>query len=185
MIYLIGGVPRSGKSTLARLILKEKKISYFSIDLFMMAFHKNNNSLGINVNLNSDERAELIWPYLKNMIITQIDAKEDFIFEGDIILPKYIKSYLKQNKNIKMCFLGYESLNIEKSILLFKKNRTSYPNDWFSKKSKKFMVNFLEKEVKKSKLIHKQCLDNKYPYFDISNSYESGILKAFNHLFKK
>ncbi len=36
MPYLVGGASRAGKSTLARRLLMERSIPYFSIDILMM-----------------------------------------------------------------------------------------------------------------------------------------------------
>jgi 2-phosphoglycerate kinase len=117
MIYLIGGPPRCGKTTLAELLAKEKAIPYFSIDHVASvitpyipegeradAFPL--RAAGEGLDYSNDlfyakyspeqvvgfylRQAETCRPGLENFIRYALDDEHDLILEGWQILPRFL-----------------------------------------------------------------------------------------------
>jgi hypothetical protein len=68
MLYVIGGAPRSGKSLLAKRILKEKQISYFPVDAITGTLSRVAPEYGINHDLPFTTKAEKIWKFVESLL---------------------------------------------------------------------------------------------------------------------
>lgn len=182
MIYIISGASRSGKSLITKILFKKLSIPYLSIDFLMMGFMHGIPSFGINDKMWAHEIGEKLWPILNGMIETMIYNNQDYIFEGEAFIPKYIAEL--ENKfpgKIKACFLGYTKINMHEKIMHVKK----YPNhdhDW--------LVNLEESQIEEhiknmqwySQKIEKECLENKIEYFDSSIGFEGSMERVLNYL---
>jgi len=66
MIYLIGGIARSGKTLVRKEILKRYKISGIGTDSIRYMLSQTQPELGIDHNKPSTHNGPLMWPYLDN-----------------------------------------------------------------------------------------------------------------------
>jgi 2-phosphoglycerate kinase len=134
MIYLIGGPPRVGKSTLAKMLANEKAIPYISTDdiaavimpyipaeefpakLPLSFLRKETNfSNDLFFSKYSAEQivgfylrqAEALWPGFKSFIKYALDDDHDFVVEGWAILPNFVRTIISPDneKKIRTCFL--------------------------------------------------------------------------------
>ena len=94
MVYLIGGTCRSGKSTLAKLLLKQHGIPYFGLDQLMMGLYRGAPELGVSPDEKPSVVAEKMWPICKGMITSTIYAMHiqegRYCIEGDTITPENV-----------------------------------------------------------------------------------------------
>ncbi len=67
MLYILGGVARSGKSTISRRFVQEKAVPYFSTDALINAL-QGAELLNIHHELPFVEKAEKIWPMVEPML---------------------------------------------------------------------------------------------------------------------
>ncbi len=154
MIYLIGGAPRCGKTTLTKRLAKQKKISYLSTDTvrhmivactpyrqrgkkFPIELQKsaapyhNLNTQTPNALLKTDvTEARSIWPSTRRLIEDLIESQEDFIIEGVHLLPMLIKQLqvTPMWKYIKPVYLV--KMNIDDILSGFHKNESKH--DWLA-----------------------------------------------------
>jgi 2-phosphoglycerate kinase len=162
MIFLIGGNPRGGKSTLAKMLSQKKSIPYISIDditsiiksyipendhheKFPQSMHR------IEVNHDNDayftkytaeeiinfyyKQAETIWAGVQKFIEYALARNLDYILEGWEIFPEFLQTVINNsNKNhIKVVFLVKEEHNeIVRGIKIGKSQ-----NDWILKDTHK------------------------------------------------
>ena len=204
MIYLIGGSARTGKTTLAKKLSKKLKIPWVSIDSLRSVIQlyisskkqlpfdqiwsdQNNDKLFEKYSKEkliqvSGKEALTLWPGVKNFIEHNILISQDYIIEGEQLLPKLVIE-LKENsywENIKTIFLVH--LDKEKTLSAIKKEHKEH--DWLIKHSKKEKT--LEKAAnficKVGKLTEKNA--NKYNFNSIvmDNAFSKQIEKAINLL---
>jgi len=168
MIYLIGGPPRVGKSTLARLLAKEKAIPWISADDIAAVItpyipeHEHRSKLPLRcvrqeTNCSNDvlftrytteqivgfyrQQAETLWPGFKNFIEYALADNHDFIVEGWQLLPHLVQSVAtpQREETIKVCFLYRQNVA---DILQSLKSSVA-KNDWVINNTKQ-EATFLE-----------------------------------------
>lgn len=160
MIYLIGGPPKCGKTTLAKKISKKFGIPWISADTLQIVAraymnkdevakkfplttarkkYKNNDDF---YNKYSDKeivklytmQAKVCYDAIDMVSICEITDGNDYIIEGYQVEPKLVVKLQKQygKQNIKAVFLAKHK--VETIVEDFKKSTT--PNDWIIAKTK-------------------------------------------------
>lgn len=184
MLYLIGGVPRIGKSTLANLILEREKIAYVDTDWIVHMLMYAAPALGIKAYSEFNEhefknKAVNFYPYLYQFIKHNQPVVEKYVIEGDVFLPQHI-SKLVQKFEVKACFLGTSELKPE--ILLNNPSK----NDWWIKKlNTQELEDLCEWIMDMSKFLQKECDLYKITYFDLATNHREQIERAYRYLFNK
>lgn len=176
MIYLIGGPPRSGKSTLAHKLSKKLGCPEISIDWLrsvVLPYVEGTKKETLEEilqlkkvekerNLNMRE-PEILWPAVKSFAEDKSRWTGDFVIDGIHLLPKYVKTIDKKAlKNIRIVYLV--KTKEEKILEGFKKTK-NIKSDWLLKrnwnkpevlkKAAKIIANegkYFEEEAKKHKL---------------------------------
>ena len=181
MLYLIGGVPRVGKSTLANLILERNKISYVETDwiVSMLLFAAPQLGIKYATEFTKEEyikKAENFFPYPYQFIKYNQPVVEKYIIEGDIFLPQHV-SVLQKEFEVRVCFLG--TSNLKPDTLLNNPSK----NDWWIKKLSKEQLNEVCKWIVAiSNFLEKECKSYSLPYFDLSMDYQKTLEKAYTYL---
>ena len=172
MIYLIGGAPRIGKTTLSKIILERNKIPYMPTDLIRGALYKFlNKDLG-----KWQDRPEFFFPYLADFI-RRIDKeyKHDYVIEGDIFLPEQIAS-LEQSK-IKCVFLGSSNITLDQ----IKDNDSDSWVHTMDVTRQNDLPNFI---MEKSNMFKEEANKYGFAYFDIYPDRNKALEAAYEYLFK-
>lgn len=180
MLYLIGGAPRVGKSTLAKVILQRNKIAYVDADWVIHMLMFTAPQLGVKVfsDFNKSEfrkKAVNFYPYLFQFIKYNQSVVENYVIEGDSFLPKHV-SKLQKDFQVKSCFLGTSKLNPE--ILLNNPSK----NNWIKKLTPQQLKDLCEWIIDMSYFLKKECFTYKITYFDVSKNYRGQIEKAYKYL---
>jgi len=107
MIIVIGGTSCVGKTNLAAMLMKRYAIPYFSVDHLMMGLYRSDSKCGFTPESTIDKISRNIWPIIYEMIKTNIENDNSFIYEGVQILPEKIKemdtSYLTSVVPVFIC----------------------------------------------------------------------------------
>jgi len=111
MIYLIGGPPRCGKTTLASIILERKGVSCISTDVIRNLLDFSPTKLGF-LQLEEDKRPEAFFPYFLQFLKILQNRYPHYVVEGDIFTPEQIAS-LQEKITLKCCFLGMSEVTVE------------------------------------------------------------------------
>ena len=174
MIYLIGGTPRAGKSTLSKIITERKGIPYISLDFIVHMIN------GVQPELNLiDPYAEIptkFYPYLKNLLINIEHSVSYYTVEGDAFTPQQVSELSTQFK-VRSCFMGFSHITLEQ----IKKNIGE--NDWLNDRSEQEQAETPAWIIKRSAEIKKECAKCGIQYFDMAEGdYQENLEKAYNYL---
>jgi 2-phosphoglycerate kinase len=184
MLYILGGASRSGKSLLAHRLLTEKHIPSIPIDYLKMGLYRGYPELGVNPNDKSEIVAEKIWPMLKGLMKTIVEVQQDFLIEGDALLPGLVSQFIDSvdKSKVRVCFVGYQSIAPEQKLNEIRKFK-GYPNDWIQENSDEEILKHVKETIEFSKFIQKECEKCNISYFDVSD-FKEGIEKVLNYLYK-
>ncbi len=182
MLYLISGTSRAGKTIIANKLATKKGISYFSLDWLIMGFTNGLPDYGIHDKLFPDEIAEKAWSFLKAMFESMIWEEVDYIIEGEAILPELVIELLKKHPDkLKVCFVGYTDINIDKKVKAIKDFSTT-TKDWLSDKPEAYIRDHVNNMVAHSIKIEKSCKENGIAYFNTSSHFIATIEEAISYL---
>lgn len=117
MVYLIGGAPRTGKSTLCHQFAAEQKIGWISTDLLadLLRFHRVE---GAKTEWNAAPKAitanaEWFYPTLERFIWGVNSLADSYAIEGVDFLPAQVVK-LAERFHIRSVFLGCSSMTPER-----------------------------------------------------------------------
>jgi 2-phosphoglycerate kinase len=173
MIYLIGGVARSGKTLIRKEILKRFGISGIGTDsIRYMLSHTQENS-GISHEKPPPHNGPLMWPYLDNLIYDLIEySSEDFVIEGDVLLPEFLSKY-KDNPNVKSCYIGYSNMSLDEKYRGIKENRSE--GDWTKNYNEEEFKDFVKWSIERSKKYKEECESLGVSYCDMEINFEKSV----------
>lgn len=166
---IIGGTVRSGKSTLANLLVKRFKYSKCESDTIVNAFNNVFPELGIT-HKNPIGAREVYEPFLFEILNGFCkDLKHEQIvtvFPGSQFLPENIARYEKKDKYI-VIFLGLDGVTPQE--LLIKIRQMDKEHDWTFKRSDEWLLTFCDNVIKESNLIKEKCKEYGFYYFNTFN----------------
>ena len=209
MIYLIGGAPRTGKTTLAKRLAKELGIPWISTDaLEVMAreyipeedfekyypyttlrqekgsrdndhFYSKHSPKKI-VQVLKDQ-AEITYPAIDAIIANEIDNGNDYILEGYHLLPSFIAKLIKKHGegNIKPIFLT----RFNPGQFAVDVHKSTTPNDWLlvlTKKEETF-VKVGEMVAQYSRIFEEEANKNGFFVLNLDTDFEAQIEEAIKY----
>lgn len=184
MLYVLGGAPRCGKSILARRFVSERRIPYFSTDFLIWALEKGAPQLDIKFGPFLP-KAEKVWPIIKPLMSVLTEDVDNYLIEGDSLLPKYVSGFQKEYKNeTRSCFVGFTNISPEDKLAEVRKY-SNQKDDWTKKHSDKKLLDTIKSMIEFSKYLEKECDKHKIQYFDMSVNFQEKLGEIFNYLIKK
>ncbi|MEV0374729.1 hypothetical protein AB0I10_33945 [Streptomyces sp. NPDC050636] len=119
MIYLIGGPPRVGKSTLARMLLDRDRIPGCSTDALVSMLQNAAPHHGVRHGTHPD-KADLAQPFLIEFLRAVADGigeepepSECYVVEGDIVTPAVVAAAAGFGLPVAAVFLGNTALTAD------------------------------------------------------------------------
>lgn len=209
MIYLIGGPPKCGKTTLAKNLAEKLQIPWVASDTLevvaMNYAHKyapkkfaqlyphsttkgknNDETYALNspkqVAKNYTKQAKATYAAIEMFSLCEITDGNDYIIEGYHVTPELAARLIKKQgrKNFRILFLVKS--NVEKLIHDFKKSST--PNDWILKKTKKAVTlkKIAEMVSHYGTIISKEAKKYKFPVKNMDENFEATLRAAYTSL---
>lgn len=176
----IGGVAKSGKSTLAEKICFNKEYNHIPLDYFASSLKHNFPECKITSNvIINEESSKNLSLLLSRVINIMNDKKELFIIDSAHILPKHIIEYIDLNK-WDIYYVGYPNITKEDKFNLLRKYDKD--TDWTRKRTDKELLDTLDKLINLSKEIELQCKEYNIPFIDTSNDLITDIEKAIQEI---
>jgi len=173
MIYLIGGEARSGKTIVRKKLLSKYKISGIGTDSIRYMLSHTLKDSGIDHNNTPEVNGPLMWPFIDSLIKDlTVYAAEDYVIEGDILLPNYLKKY-KESSNIKVCYIGFPTISISTKMEDILQSRKG--GDWTKEYTEKELKKFVRWSIKESKKYQRECKKYGITYYDLSVDFENRI----------
>lgn len=162
----IGGVAKSGKSTLAEKLCQNKNYNHIPLDYFASSLKHNFPETKITSNVIINEESSKNLSLLLSRVINIMNDKEEpFIIDSAHILPKHIIEYIDLNK-WDIYFVGYPNITKEDKFNILRKYDKE--TDWTRKRTDEELLNTLDKLVTLSKQIEQECLELNIPFIDTS-----------------
>lgn len=177
MIYIIGGTPRVGKTTLSSLILERNKISVLSTDIIRNLIDFSPTKVGIK-DLPFKEKSEAFLPYFLQLLKILQNKYTDYVIEGDLFTPEQLAT-IKEVIQFKCCFLGTSNITLED----LKKIKDEH--DWVSRFSEEEQQKLPQHFIKRSAVTKIEAEKYNFPYFDIYPYRDNAIESAYKSLFKE
>ena len=174
MIYLIGGTPRVGKSTLASMILERNNISALSTDVIRNLIDYSPTKVGIQ-DLEPKMQSEAFFPYFLQLLKIIQNKYPNFVIEGDLFTPSQIAS-IKDQINLKCCFIGTSNI----SLADLKKIDSKL--DWVSNLPSEQQAVLPARFIERSRITGEEATKYGFPYFDIYPDRDSALENAYRAL---
>lgn len=206
MIYLIGGPPRCGKTTLAKTMSKKFGIPWISCDTLeviagaymsraqwdkthpyslLRRKHKTNDAFYNTYTANEivevlRKQAEPTFAAIDMATICEIKDGNDYIIEGYHILPSVAHDLMKKygHKNIKAVFLGK---NDSKKFAV-DVHKSTTPNDWMLRGTKKpeTFLKIGEMVSLYSRAFETEAKRYRLPFISMDQNFKSQLQKAIS-----
>lgn len=170
MLILIGGAARTGKGLLARRLLVEHQMSFFSLDVLKMGLARGVPEYGIDPEAGGLVVGERLWPLVREMSVNLMGEGVDYVVEGEL-LPRYVADFQQRYPTqVKSCFLGYPAMTPEQKLHDIRTYAGS-PNDWPSEYTDTDLVPILTQMIEFSRYLQAECTTYRLPYFDTSHHF--------------
>ena len=182
MIYLIGGVPRSGKTLLARKVAEVTGARYMSLDDLRQTLEHIDPELGIKTGNDAELNAGRMWEPVKILIGQEVQEHGGCVIEGADLQPMLARELI-HNPHIRMLFLGYGSISVDDKMTAIRAYLES--KDWANSISAKKLREIVAEEIARSARFQKQCTKVGIKYFDTGSDFAAGLNKALAHLTNK
>ena len=166
MIYLLGGVSRSGKGDLSKVLPAVLGARYEELDPLIAS-----QSYGAEVKSDED-RARIAWPFIEERIKTAQIAGENVLFEGVSLLPEFVLKF----PDAKACFLGY--VNADPAERAQRTIDNDMDGGRYAGKTKEWIIEQFVIHVNESKKLQEECQKLGLKYFDTSTDRENVLKQA-------
>lgn len=206
VVYLIGGPPKCGKTTLAKTLSKKLLIPWISSDtleniawayipkeqhstLFSHRYLRGESNDEFYAQHTPEaivqgyvEQSKATYDAISMMAETYLTDGDDFIVEGYQVTPEIVSQILKKfgNEHIKTAFLLKR--DEEKMLQDFRKSTT--PNDWILRKTKDeaTFANIARMITVYSDYIEQEAKKYDLPLFEMDADFNVSLEKAIKHL---
>ena len=199
MIYLIGGPPKCGKTTLAKRLAREYQISWISADTLqniVWAYTPKNNHASLfphsylrgesndefysehspqQIIKNYIAQGETAYDAISMMAETYLTDNDDFIVEGYQVTPEIVDRIFKKfgKEHVKAVFLvKYDEQKFIQDI-----HKSTTPNDWIIRKTKNEATYGLIAKmiVEYSHYFEKEAKKYGFKIFNMDNEFENQL----------
>ncbi len=179
---LIFGTSRSGKSSLASLIRAKYNYTIINLDNLLQTFYEVLPEAGIEYiidNPNNKKIAKFTAKWLEALVHSSAEANQEYIIEGDSILPSDVIKYFDYN-NCIVIFLAQNKLSVDEIISNYKKyNKSSdWTNEWTDEELKEHAKFHLDL----GKTIEKECAEYNLYFRDTSYDRESVFKEIIEYI---
>jgi hypothetical protein len=128
------------------------------------------------------DRPTKMWPLVKPLLGFFFDEEQDYLVEGDSMLPKQIHELLLEQKPVRCCFLGYTNMTKDEKLSLVRQYHQGNI-DWTRGISDAEMLPMIDEMIQFSKHLQEECGQYGIKYFDISHDFDAVRNEAFEYLF--
>ncbi|MDY0294339.1 MAG: hypothetical protein RBQ71_00860 [Acholeplasmataceae bacterium] len=170
MIYILTGVAKSGKSLVAKTLMKTHHLQLIQTDHIMMMLHKGNPDSELNIHASDSTVSLFLEPYVKGLIETLLTHQGDYLIEGVHFLPCFAKSLIDLYPHqIKVLYLVYEHIDPTEKASELNAHRHLMDNPWFSDLNQQDFHDLCVYLVNESKRLGDDCRKFHIPYFEVTD----------------
>jgi len=206
MIYLIGGPPKCGKTTLAKKLSKELGVSWISSDTLQSVaqayIEKKDYSerfpwsaIRKETGRSNDaayekysaeeivgfyrKQAKATYPAIEMVVVSELNDGNDYIIEGYQIEPEFAAFLVGKYKNVKAVFL----IKSDKEKFVQDIKKTTTPNDWIIARTedKKIYEKIAEMIMEYGKVIASEAQKHNLKVFNLDDEFEGKLGEVANY----
>jgi len=178
MIVIIAGIPRSGKSTVAKNISEVHNYSYIPFDSLVSTFNKLYPDLGITHYDDYKVVSKKVAPFIKELI-KHINYEEiSVVIDIYQLNPDDVREY-KLDRISKIIYFGYTEISLEDKYNFIRKYSRS--SDWTESLSEEELKEIIQEYINDSIEIKKKCEEYDIPFIDTGNDFKKTIKEAINY----
>lgn len=174
----IGGVARSGKSTIAERLSKNH-YNHFPVDYIATSFYKNFPNCGINNSVIIDNGSINLSLFLSTIIEKINKRDEKFVIDSAHVMPKDIIQYLDRDR-WDVFFVGYPNILPEVKFNIIREfdGKTSWTRNF----NDEDMLKLIKGLIEKSKEIEEQCKEYNIKFIDTSKNFFETIEQTLQNI---
>jgi 2-phosphoglycerate kinase len=205
-VYLIGGPPKSGKTSLAKRMSKERGIPWISSDtlenivwaytpkeqhaiLFARSYLRGESNDIFYSQYTAEEivkgyveQSKATYDAISMIAETYLTDKDDFIVEGYQVTPEVVSRILKKfgSEHIRTAFL----LKRDEEKMLQDFHKSTTPNDWILRKTKDeaTFAKIARMIAVYSDYIEREAKKYDLPLFEMDADFDASLESAMKHL---
>lgn len=183
MLYLIGGTSRSGKTTLARLLLQRCSVPFLSADVLKMALHDVLPATFPGPDHPHHGLAEAIRPIIHAIGVHAVTQGLEYCLEGDLLVPDEVADLSRLHSGkVRACFLGYPTISTAEKLRLIE-SFPGQPNDWVNRDlDLAGKIAHIERMKLFGRELELSCRAAGVPFVDTSRAFESSLEHAYRRL---
>jgi hypothetical protein len=182
VLYIIGGAPRAGKSILAQRMLNENRLAYFPTDTLMMGLAGAMPHLGLKPADSVQTRAPVMWPVLRAMAVKILENDEDYLLEGDVLLPSHVVELRERFEvAVRGCFIGYDTVDARAKMRDIRRHAAAN-KDWTNECDDAHLLKIVEEFKLWSAQLRIECAKFNLTYFDGSDDLFAALDRAAAYL---
>ncbi len=107
VLYLVGGPPRTGKSTVAIMLMQRRAIPWLPTDVIRNVLGRADPQIAALDRFDRiDDLVQMMRPYLEHTIDVCLGQSRAFLVEGIEIRPADVARYEARHPGTRSCFLG-------------------------------------------------------------------------------
>ena len=182
MLYLLGGTARSGKSIIARRVMAQYQLPFFSLDYLSNGMAEVWPELKNDLDTDDATVGERIWPVVKSIATMMLRTDAHYLLEGASLQPHHASELLLAFPNqVRACFVGFAHTDITEKL----RNVRQFggqPDDWMVHWEDASVVQQLEYLKVVSQTIEADCHQLHLPYFELSGDFEHSISTVVQHI---
>ncbi len=166
MLYLVGGAPRTGKSSLALAMLRAHDVPWLPTDVVRHILRRTMPEIdAIESGPNYiDGLAQLMHPIVEELIELCLGQAQHYLIEGVEILPAHIEGYAARFGQIHACFLG-DSLASATTLRAYQGE-----NPWHQDHTQAELEGMATKIRERSDRVEDQCSQLGLDYIDVGQT---------------
>jgi len=172
---ILGGVPRSGKTLLARELCRDLGLSHLSLDSVASAFSRVFPGLGITHAASSPIETSRRLSLFVLEWLRQLEFEgTPFLLEGYHLLPEDLRGLDPQRYVV--AFMGYPNLKPE--MKLRQTRAYAQENDWTRDLSDEELLPIIRRYVSESRMLAEACREARLLYVDTGEFFEEALEEA-------
>ena len=182
MLYLLGGVARTGKSTIAQRFLVETGTPFFALDYLMMGCTHGAPQLGVDPNADDRQTAAKLTPIIKAMATAMIENGETYLLEGVQLQPQLAADLTCQFPDqVCVAFVGYAEIDLVTKVQQIRQFDGG-ANDWLSHEDDAELLATVAWFKAASQRVRAECHTYGLPYFDTSAHFTATLDQVVDFL---
>jgi len=161
MIYIIGGLPRTGKTLISSILIKQTgDLAIDTDDIRFMFNAKAHSPISFASGAKITRVTESLAPYIDSLVKASLHDTHDHIICGEALSPAAVAKF---KDSCKICFLGFSD-----GVAQLKRVKAhQHADDWTKNLEDAHLQHTFKQYQQRSKQLQAECAEHGIDYFDM------------------